>query len=184
MADLSSSGIARPAQFGQQASPDGPLSSPDAWQESLMYLKPVQLAKGEHILRIADLINKLVPNTDERTISEVALTKLLVSYGPKKPKLDTVSLAQWVIGNTRIFFTLLQLGKLPCRPTDVQHHLAFNVKIMELSSKFTWAFLLKYDDEFSHLQAIYSYLWSYDSSHFHTVLLVPLSVPTLTVPKL
>ena len=36
MVDLSSSGIARSAQFGQQTSPDGPLSSPEAWQESLM----------------------------------------------------------------------------------------------------------------------------------------------------
>jgi len=181
--DLSSSGIARPAQFGQQASPDGQLSSPEAWQELLMYLKPAQLAKSERILRIADLINKLVPNTDQQTISKVALTKLLVSYGPKKPKLDTVSLAQWVIGNTRIFFTLLLLVKLPCRTADVQHYLAHNVKIMGLSSKFTWAFIVKYDDEFSHLQAIYSYPCSYDFPHFHTVLLVPLSVPTQSKPS-
>ena len=133
----------------EHGSPDGPLSSPDAWQESLMYLKPAQLAKGERILHIVDFINKIVvPNIDERTISEVGLTKLMVSYGPKKPKLDSVSLAQWVIGNTRIFFTLLQLGKLPS-PMDVQHYLAYTVKIMELSSKFTWASVLKYDDESS-----------------------------------
>ena len=166
----------------EHGSPDGPLSSPDAWQESLMYLKPAQLAKGERILPIVDLIDKIVPNIDERTISEVGLTKLMVSYGPKKPKLDSVSLAQWVIGNTRIFFTLLQLGKLPS-PTDVQHYLAYTVKIMELSSKFTWASVLKYDDEFRHLQAIYNYPWSYDSPHLHTVLLVPISAPSRQLPS-
>lgn len=122
-----------------------------------------------------------MPNTDERTISEVGLTKLLASYGPKKPKLDSVSLAQWVIGNTRIFFTLLQLGKLPS-PTDVQHYLAYTVKVLELSSKFTCASVLKCDDEFRHLQAIYNYPWSYDSPHLHTVLLVPLSAPTQSKP--
>ena len=93
-----------------------------------MYLKPGQLAKGERIVRIVDFIEKI----DERTISEVGLTKLMVSCGPKKRKLDSVSLAQGVIGNTRIFFTLMQLGK-PASPMDVQHYLAYTVKIMELS---------------------------------------------------
>jgi len=166
--------------LGGQAS-DGPLAAPHAVQESLMFLKPAQMAKGERVLCIVDFIDKLVPTTDERTISEVGLTKLLVSYGPKKPKLDSVSLAQWVIGNTRIFHTLVQLGKLPSS-ADVQHYLAYTVKIMELSSRFTWASVLRYDDEFRHLQAIYNYPWSYDSPHLHTVILEPVSSPTPTKP--
>ena len=154
--------------------PDGPLQLPQAQQESLMFLKPAHLAKGERVLRIVDFIDNLVPNTDERTISEVGFTRPIVSYGPKKPKLESISLAQWVIANTRIFFTLLQLGKLPS-PQDVQHYLAYTIKIMELSSKFTWASVLRFDDEFRHLQAICSYPWSYDSNHLHTVVLEPIS---------
>jgi len=138
------------------------------------------MAKGERVLRIVDFIDKLVPTTDERTISEVGLTKLLF-YGPKKPKLDSVSLAQWVISNTRIFHTVVQLGKLP-PSADVQHYLAYTVKIMKLSSRFTWASVLRYDDEFRHLQAIYNYPWSYDSPHLHTVILEPLSSPTPSKP--
>ncbi|KAL9978199.1 hypothetical protein ACROYT_G015693 [Oculina patagonica] len=95
--------------LGPGTSPDGPLMPPQAVQESLMFLKPSQANKGERVLRIIDFIDKLVPNTDEHTISEVGSTKLLVSFGTKKPKLDSISLAQWVIGNTRIFHTLLQL---------------------------------------------------------------------------
>ena len=53
----------------------------------------------------------VVPHTDEWTISKMGLTKLL--YRKAVKKLDTVSLAQWVIGNARIFFTLSQLGELP-----------------------------------------------------------------------
>lgn len=162
------------ASDGLGISPDGPLQLPQAQQESLMFLKPAHLAKGERVLRIVDYIDNIVPNTDERTISEVGYTKLLVSYGPKKPKLESISLAQWVIANTRIFFTLLQLGKLPS-PQDVQHYLAYTVKVMELSTKFTWVSVLRFDDEFRHLQAIYRYPWSYDSNHLHTVVLEPIS---------
>ena len=53
---------------------------------------------------------------------------------------------------------------------------------MELSNKFTWASVLKYDDEFRHLQAIYNCPWSYDSLHLHTVLLVPISAPSRQLP--
>lgn len=117
-------------------SPDDPLKTPQATQESLMFLKPAQLAKGEHVLHIIDFIHKLVPTSDERTISEVGLTKLLVSYGPNKPKVENDTFSQWVIGNTRIFFTFLQLSTLASAP-NVQHYLAFTVKMMELSSRFT-----------------------------------------------
>ena len=109
-----------------------------------MFLKPAQVNKGERVLCIIDFVGKLVPNSDDHTISEVGSTRLLVSFGSKKPKLESVSLAQWVIGNTQIFHTLLQLGRLPSQ-ADV-HYLAYTVKIMELSTRFSWASVLKYDE--------------------------------------
>ena len=153
--------------------PHGPLSAPQDKDVWAMFLKPAQLAKGERVLRIIDFIDKIVQSADERTISELG-TKKLVSYGPKKPKLENVTLAQRVIGNTRIFHTLLQGGKLPSIQ-DVQHYLAYTAKIMELSTKFVWTSVLKYDDEFRHIQAVYNYPWSFDSHHLHSVVLEPLS---------
>ena len=152
--------------------PDGPLSGPLASQESSMFLKPAQLAKGERVLRIVDFVDKIVTNTEDRTISDLGNTKLVISSGPKKPKLESLSIAQWVVGNTRIFHSLLSSGKLPFAQ-DVQHYLAYTVKIMELSSKFSWPSLLQYDDKFRHIQAVYNYPWSFDSHHLHTVILEP-----------
>ena len=45
-------------------------------------------------LCILDFIDEIVPNTEELTISEVGLTKFLVSYRLKKSMLDSVSLPQ------------------------------------------------------------------------------------------
>ena len=94
--------------------PDGPLSGPLASQEFSMFLKPAQLAKGERVLWIVDFVDKIVTNTEDRTISDMGNTKIVISSGPK---------------NT--------------------------IKIMELSSKFSWPSILRYDDEFHHIQVAY-----------------------------
>ena len=38
---------------------------------------------------------------------------------------------------------------------------------MELANKYQWTSVLKYDEEFRNLQAIYGYPWSFDSNHLH-----------------
>ena len=43
------------------------------------------------------------------------------------------------------------------------------------TARFTWLSILKYDDEFRHLQAAYRYPWCFDSNHLHTVTLQPIS---------
>ena len=138
-----------------------------------MFLRPFQLPKGEKVLRIIDFIDTIIPREEERTISDGRNTKLIVSYGPKKPKLEQVTLPQWVISNTRIFYNLI-LSKELTSLEDIQNYFAYTVKIMELSTHFQWTSVLKYDDKFRLLQATYGYPWSFDSNHLHTVILEPI----------
>ena len=147
---------------------------------SEMYLRPAQLPKGEKVLRIIDFVDNIIPREDERTISDGGHTKLIVSYGPKKPKLEQVTFSQWVIANTRIFYNLMISRKLNSLE-DIQNYLAYTVKVMELSHRFQWPSVLKYDDEFRLLQATYGYPWSFDCNHLHTVILEPIpKTPTST----
>lgn len=53
-----------------------------------MFLRPAQLQKGEKALRIVDFIDNIVPKDEEWTIEDGGNTKLVISYGPKKPRLD------------------------------------------------------------------------------------------------
>ena len=115
---------------------------PSNWMESSletrtseMFLRPAQLPKVEKVLEIVDFINNIVPRDDERTLSEGGNTKLVVSYGPKKPKLEQVSIQQWVVSNTRNFYNLLASCKLSSQ-VDIQHYLAYAIKIMELSNRY------------------------------------------------
>lgn len=158
-----------PSQRITQPSPVENQASTGATE---MFLKPRTITKGEKPLLIVDFVTNIVPQDEEETLGNQGNAKIVVTYGPKKPKLETVTLPQWVIANTRIFYTLLSQGKLANQAT-IQHYLTYTVKIMELSSKYDWKSILLYDNEFRNLQAVYNLPWSFDSNHLHTVMLQP-----------
>lgn len=138
-----------------------------------MFLKPSKSTKGEKPLLIVDFINNIVPQDEEETLGNQGNAKIVVTYGPKKPKLEFVSIPQWVVANTRIFYTLLSERKLVTH-LEIQAYLAYTVKVMELIAKYEWKSILLYDNEFRKLQAIYNFPWSFDSTHLHTVMLQPI----------
>ena len=139
---------------------------------SEMFFKPRKIAKGNKPSLIVDFVTNIIPQDEEETLSNQGQAKIVVSYGPKKPKLETVTVQQWVIANTRIFYSLLAEGKLAGQKA-IQDYLIYTVKEMELSSKYDWKSLLLYDGEFRKLQAIYALLWGFDSTHLHAVMLQP-----------
>ena len=92
------------------------------WRDAEMFLRPMQAPKGDKILQIVDFIDNLVPKDNERTISENGQSRLVISYGQRKPRLESVTLTWWVKGNTRIFHRLLFSGKLPTA-VDISEYL-------------------------------------------------------------
>ena len=69
-----------------------------------MYLKPRTIPKGEKPLLIVDFITHIVPQDEEETLGNQGNAKIVVTYRPKKPKLETVTMPQWVVANTRILY--------------------------------------------------------------------------------
>ena len=72
---------------------------------SNMFLAPASVPQGEKVLRIVDFLTNIVPKETEQTISNVGGSRLVISYGKQRPRLEGVSLSQWVVANTRIFTT-------------------------------------------------------------------------------
>lgn len=75
-------------QIGDVAVSKAPPSQFSSWLESRgseMFPRPAQLQKGEKALRIVDFLDNIVPKDEERTVADGGNTKLVVSYGPKKP---------------------------------------------------------------------------------------------------
>ena len=120
-----------------------------------MFLKPMKTAKGEKLLLIIDFVNNIVPQ-EEETLGNQGSGKIVVTYGPKKPKLESVSVPKWVVANTCNFYTLLSGDKLSTQ-SAIQDYLAYTVKTMELIARCDWKSILMYDNEFKKLQAMYNF---------------------------
>ena len=71
---------------------------PNSWLESRsseMFLRPAQLQTGEKAQRIVDFVDNIVPKDEERTLADGGNTKLAVSYGPKKLRLEQITMSQY-----------------------------------------------------------------------------------------
>ena len=87
-------------------------------------------------------------------------TRLLVKYGKRKLKLESVTVAQWTVANTRIMHRLIS-SKQFVSYDDLKSYLAYTVKVMQLCTRYTWVSILRFDDEFRQLQAFYQVPWTY-----------------------
>ena len=148
----------------------------ESWADrrSVMFLHPNGAKKDEQseALCIIDFVTASVLNEHEKCLPEMGTMKLLIKYGASRLKLESVSLPQWVVGNTRIFYHLLLSNKLPTQ-WDIRGYLGYTVKDMQLANKYDWVSVLHFNDEFCSLQALYGYPWSFDSIYLHQIILEP-----------
>lgn len=73
-----------------------------------MFLRPVK----PKVLRIVDSI---IHREEECTITDGGNTKLVFSYGPKKPNLGQISIQQWLLANIVFFIIYWQVKSFTCQ---------------------------------------------------------------------
>ena len=110
---------------------------------------------------ITYFVSDTVTDTEEISLGPGATLKLTSGT---KPKLHAVSPAMWIAANARIMAALYGSGNL-------DHGAAYTAKIGELASRYTWASVLAYDQEYRRRQAAARFRWGSDSQHLCTVLL-------------
>ena len=94
--------------------------------------------------------------------------------GSKKNKLLDVTLSQWMVANTKI---LLEMRKeMSHLPSDVckiveEQYLHYTIKIGELNAKYTWASVLRFDDNYRRRQAELDFPWGTEAQHLSNVTL-------------
>ena len=136
------------------------------------------------MLRVTDFVSKLVQKEEDKILVDSQGTKLYIKGGSKKPSLEALTVPQWVIGSIRIFYHLLEGNKFQDR--DMLSYMGHMVKVMELAGRYEWLSVVKFDDEFQHIQALYNYPWLYESHHLHATLLrakTPASFPVTAEQK-
>ena len=129
-----------------------------------IHLAPRRSA-GKH-LEIIDFINVSMSEELEQLVSEMGSSTLVLKSGPKKPKLESLSVWQWVVGSLRIHDQLCRTGLLPGE--ESRDYLAYTIKMLELNGRFDWVSIMAYDKEYRAFQGQYGFKWGTDIPHLST----------------
>jgi hypothetical protein len=89
--------------------------------------------------------------------------------GGSKPKLETITPAQWTVANSRILAEFIKDGQRETQYT--LDYLSYTAKIGELATRYTWSSVILFDDEYRQRQAEFGFRWGSDSPHSSALLL-------------
>ena len=86
---------------------------------------------------------------------------------PRKPRLDTVILAESSVANLVIMYRLL--GERKKEAFNILDYLLYTTKMCQLVQKFNLMSVLMFDREYRKLQTTHEFRWGTNISHFHSV---------------
>ena len=89
------------------------------------------------------------------------MQRIVVKSGPKKPKLENLTLSQWSIANLAILYRLSGENKL--RGPSMLDYLSYTTRVYQV--------VLLYDREYRKLQGQMGFRWGTDVQHLHTLCL-------------
>jgi hypothetical protein len=135
-----------------------------------IHLSAATLLQGK-ALQITDFVNIAgsMESSVEHVVSDAGGGSLILKSGPKKPKLENVSVWQWCLGAIRILDHLERSGKLPGE--ELRHYYAYCCKILEFNGRYDWQHILLYDRDYRVYQATYNFPWGTDISHLKLIYL-------------
>ena len=97
--------------------------------------------------------------------------QVVLKSGPRKPRLENVSLAQWTVANLAILYKLHGESKLS--GDAILDYLSYKTKIYQLVQRYNLVSVLFYDREYRKLQCARDFCWGTDVPHLHSVYLQP-----------
>ena len=156
---------------GQATSRPHASDIPLTVNDPLVYLR--RDSKTVVALEIVDFVNVAPPTMSVQASSSTSVADLLESLvqlktGPRRPRIEDVSVADWSVANTRIMDKLFGDNVTE----EVRDYWSYTVKISELFRDFERVSVLLFDKEYRHLQAEKGFRWGTDIPHLHTLRLL------------
>ena len=140
-----------------------------SWNDPQIHLST---ATGKSVTDFYDICDFVQGTVEEETIiSEQGVQQLVFKSGPKKPRLENLTLSQWSIANLAILYKLSGENKLG--GPSMLDYLSYTTKVYQLVQRFSLMSVLLYDREYRKLQAQMGFRWGTDVQHLHTLCLQP-----------
>lgn len=155
------------------ASSNGTLNQP-SWNDPQIHISSASGKSVVNYLDICDFVQSSVE--EELVLGGQGDQQIIVKSGPKKPRLENLTLSQWSVANLSILYKLVSENKLI--GTAMMDYLSYTTKVYQLVQRFSLVSVLLYDREYRKLQATMGYRWGADVQHLHTLFLQPRDKPT------
>lgn len=152
---------------GNANSPGNSNSDPlqPTWRDPQIHIATATGKSASLHYDICDFVPHAVE--EELVIGGQGDQQVVVKSGPKKPKLENLSLSQWSIANMAILYKLVGEGKLV--GPALMDYLSYTTKFYQLIQKCNLTSVLLYDREYRQLQASMGFRWGTDVQHLHTL---------------
>ena len=136
-----------------------------SWQDPQVHLATATGKSASVYHDICDFVTNTVE--EEVVIGGQGDQQIIVKSGPKKPKLEALTLSQWSIANLSILYRLVGEEKLAGQ--SLMDYLSYTTKVYQLVQRFSLISVLLYDREYRRLQATMGFRWGTDVQHLHTL---------------
>ena len=120
-----------------------------SWNDPQIHLSAAAGKSTSSYLDICDFAQTCVE--EEVVLGSQGDQQIIVKSGPKKPRLENLTLCQWSVANLAILYKLVGENKL--QGSALMDYLSYTTKIYQLVQRYSLVSVLLYDREYRKLQA-------------------------------
>ena len=150
-----------------------------SWNDPQIHISSASGKSVSGFLDICDFVQCSVE--EEVVLGGQGDQQIVVKSGPKKPKLESLTLSQWSVANLSILYKLVNENKLV--GPALMDYLSYTTKVYQLVQPFSLVSVLLFDREYRKLQSTMEFRWGTDVQHLHTLFLQARSQPASQVSQ-
>ncbi|MEW8147758.1 MAG: hypothetical protein AB2788_18585 [Candidatus Thiodiazotropha endolucinida] len=136
-----------------------------SWSDPQIHISTASGKSASNFLDICDFIHSSVE--EEVVLGGHGEQQVIVKSGPKKPRLENITLCQWSVANLAILYKLVGENKL--QGPSLMDYLSYTTKIYQLVQRYSLVSVLLYDREYRKLQASLKFRWGTDVQHLSNI---------------
>jgi len=141
--------------------PLAPVTGNISWQDPQVHLKSLASTKS-NCYEIVDFVDAGA-NLSEKVLGIGDDYELVCRSGNKKPKLESLSMAQWSAANLAILYKLVQEGSLEV--ANIFDYLSHTSLVYKLLDTHEMTSVFFYDREYRRLQHTHQFRWGTAANH-------------------
>ena len=136
-----------------------------SWNDPQIHLSSAAGKSTPSYLDICDFVQSSIE--EEVVLGSQGDQQIIVKSGPKKPRIENLTLSQWSVANLAILYKLVGENKL--QGSELMDYLSYTTKIYQLVQRFNLVSVMLYDREYRKLQAGLKFRWGTDVQHLSNI---------------